>query len=450
MSEVKLNLTDGRQTLSGNVHGATAERLVASLTAEPETIAELLTALERFEKIDPDEFEHLQRRSDIDEVPWDAGILVIDLAARIVASESTYSYFGPSGSVEYHNRQHATDVRVSYRLSEDWLFIDSIDEYNAVYQERRDQRALNPPLDMRAVLFGKPLLEWLVLTVTERIASLAPVIKDFREHCAGEKCDQTEGDERDSRCSELYKQISNELVSIHSTWLMTPRADLRGMTPREVLLEKQEFIDSDLESRCAQWSLQGEGPPCIPVDSDAYRFAGFGIHEWVIYYDLVRYLLWSIVQHPEFGSDGYLTETKLEAEIARLEELKTEWLEQPQEAFSNRTPAVLIDNERRRLPIALTAQEMIIDEDCPACQMLAQDTLEGGPGFWHLDGSHMEDEFAFSWVRTPAEWEQELIRRKEFDERFEREWLQRRQNSQGEDGVEGVEADSLAQNARIT
>jgi hypothetical protein len=170
----------------------------------------------------------------------------------------------------------------------------------------------------------------------------------------------------------------------------------------------------------------------------------------VIYYDLVRYLLWSIVQHPEFGSDGYLTETKLEAEIARLEELKTEWLEQPQEAFSNRTPAVLIDNERRRLPIALTAQEMIIDEDCPACQMLAQDTLEGGPGFWHLDGSHMEDEFAFSWVRTPAEWEQELIRRKEFDERFEREWLQRRQNSQGEDGVEGVEADSLAQNARIT
>src|SRR6185436_11201396 len=74
------------------------------------------------------------------------------------------------------------------------------------------------------------------------------------------------------------------------------RGDLRGRSPRDVLLERREFIDSDLETRALQWSLQGEGPPCLGLDSYAYRFAGFGTHEWVVYYDLVRDLLWSALE----------------------------------------------------------------------------------------------------------------------------------------------------------
>lgn len=449
MSEIKINLTDVQRTLTGTVHGSTAERLVASLTTEPETIAELLTALQRFEKCDLDDYSYFQQRSEIDEEPWDAGIVVIDLAGRIVASESTYSYFGPSGSVVYHNGHEATDIGIPYRLSEDWLCVDSIEEYKWICQERREQRASNPPLDARAVLFGRPLLEWMVRAVGEQQATLVPLVEQFRENCLKEN--PNNNTLSDTGCREPYEQISKELVAIHSNWLLTAREDLRGMTPREILFEKQDFIDSDLESRARQWSLQGEGPPCIPVASQAYRFAGFGTHEWVIYYDLVRHLLWAIVQYSDFAMDAFMTLPGFENEIARLEELKTDWLEQPQEDFSHRTPAVLIDNERRRLPIALTAEEMIIDPDCPACQMMAQDTLEGGPGFWHLDGSHMEDEFAFSWVRTPKEWEEELIRRKEFDEQCEREWAQRKRGVRNDESSDVTAAsDSVAEDALIT
>src|SRR4029079_18230896 len=86
------------------------------------------------------------------------------------------------------------------------------------------------------------------------------------------------------------------ITTIHARWLLTPRDDLRGQAPRDVLLARQEFIDFDLDTRSRQWSLQNEGPPCLAGDSFAYRFAGFGTHEWVLYYDLVRHLLHSLFE----------------------------------------------------------------------------------------------------------------------------------------------------------
>src|SRR5436190_24166031 len=38
-----------------------------------------------------------------------------------------------------------------------------------------------------------------------------------------------------------------------------------------------------------------EEPPPLSRDTQAYKFAGFGTHEWVMYYDLVRYLIWEAV-----------------------------------------------------------------------------------------------------------------------------------------------------------
>lgn len=71
---------------------------------------------------------------------------------------------------------------------------------------------------------------------------------------------------------------------------------------------------------------------------------------------------------------------------------------------------------------------MVIDEDCPLCKMMG-DASESGLEitFSHFDGSHMEDEFAFSWFATLEEWEQEQreneqwardreLRQKEFEE----------------------------------
>ena len=97
MSEVKLNLIDSKTILVGTIHGSIGDRCVAALSAEPETIKELEAALERFDK-EPLCFQSLfSERCEIDEEPYDAGILVIDLAGRIVACESTYSLPGPKG-----------------------------------------------------------------------------------------------------------------------------------------------------------------------------------------------------------------------------------------------------------------------------------------------------------------------------------------------------------------
>ena len=119
----------------------------------------------------------------------------------------------------------------------------------------------------------------------------------------------------------------------------------------------------------------------------------------------------------------------IESQIALLEEVKTNWLEQPHPDYDGRIPAILIDNERKRLPIALRPRDMIVDEDCPLCQMLGDETtpLGLGVGFWGLDGSQMDDDFAFSCHKTREEWEAENRRREEFSIEFNRRWEERQQ-----------------------
>src|SRR5262249_16324682 len=158
MSEIKLNLVDSETILSGAIHGSIADRCVAALSAEPETIGELEAALERFEK-SRYKFSLFFTRSYFDPAPYDAGIMTIDLAARIIACESTYSQPGPRGSVEYHNGRECTDIPVRYQLPADWLFVDSIDHYECVRDERLKLRA--SPLDARAVMYGPPLLTFI-------------------------------------------------------------------------------------------------------------------------------------------------------------------------------------------------------------------------------------------------------------------------------------------------
>ena len=123
MSEVKLNLIDAQNILSGTIHGSVVDRCVAALSAEPETIAELGAALGRYirpqEGVSP--FPFFRSSSEIDSEPWDAGLVVIDLAARIVAIESSYSYPQPEGEVHYHDGEKSTDISVPYRLPADWL-----------------------------------------------------------------------------------------------------------------------------------------------------------------------------------------------------------------------------------------------------------------------------------------------------------------------------------------
>jgi hypothetical protein len=430
MSELKLNLIDSQEILHGTIHGSVADATIAALSAEPETIPELVAALTRYIKSldDSSPFQSFRPAAQIDTEHWDAGIVIIDLTTRIVAVESTYSQPQHEGEVHYHDGTKSTDITVPYRLPDDWLFVNSVEAYRWSRERLGKERRAQTPFDVREVLYGAPLLDFVVNECGKIDVSEAATNGDGTVPGAS-------GSTEDA--------FFGELSAIHLRWLTMPREDLNGHSPRDVMLSRQDFIDFDLHTRSLQWSLQGEGPPCLSQDSFAYRFAGFGTHEWVVYYDLVRHLLWSALENVRQTSVCRGLEAKdevkfvgqseelmaIDSQIAQLAEIKTNWLEQPQPEYDGRIPAVLIDNERKRLPIALRPRDMIVDEECPMCQMFGDETtlLGMGVGFWHLDGSHMDDDFAFSFYKTREEWEAENRRREEFDKEFNRRWEERQQ-----------------------
>ena len=92
MSEVKLVLRDATRDVSGTLHGSIADRIVAALSAEPETLEELATAVERFEAGGSRWLQRL--RSGIDDRPHDAGVVIIDLAARLIFTSSSATDIG--------------------------------------------------------------------------------------------------------------------------------------------------------------------------------------------------------------------------------------------------------------------------------------------------------------------------------------------------------------------
>lgn len=195
---------------------------------------------------------------------------------------------------------------------------------------------------------------------------------------------------------------------------MTPRSRLRGLPPREILLMKREHIDWDLQSREVQWSRLKEPALCLNKGSYAYRFGGFGTHEIVIYYNLVRMLIrncWNRMSDER--------EMSIQDEIARLEQIKAEWLDSPNPEFGGKTPSCLIEYERIRLPWVSSEENSPFEDDCPCCQALSNERL--GLGFWHLDGCNMDKDFVFSFYRTQEGWGQENRRLEEIARSIEQE-----------------------------
>jgi hypothetical protein len=375
MSEIRINIIDDSQMISGNLHGSFGDLLIAALTAEPETIVELETALGRFVERESDWsiFRSFRKYENFES--YDAGLLVIDLAAKVILADSTYSYYSTDGSVRIKTNEDE-DFNLPYKLSDDWKHFGSLPEFEFQQIAQRKKRLENPLFDARQILFGKPLFEFITA------------------ECA------------------TYKNSTDEnlFTDIHARWLMTERADLRGKTPREILLEKLDFIDSDLHSRSLQWTFTSHQPPPLPDESNAYKFAGFGTHETVVYYDLFRHLLKICFEN------GIPT-----PEV--LEKIAAEWLNNPQAEFSDRTPAKIIEAERRRINLTAAIHECAPDEDCETCQIMAPEFIDT-PMFWGLDAGHFEfDRFEFSFCKTREEWEEEQRRDDEATREFNEKHL---------------------------
>jgi len=409
MSEVRLVIRDAQRQIHANRHGSFADSVIAALSAEPETIEQLEVALERF--IAPGEWSYLRGfLAGAADEPCDAGLVVVDLAARLVVCDSTYCLAAPESYVPYHDGKSATDVGVRYHLSDDWRLMQDATNWRAAADERRRQRLAHPPLDARAVMYREPLLKFIARECFESFHDRAVVAEP-------------------DRADPIYQQERDLVRQVHVRWLITPRDDLRGRTPRQVMMARRDFVGWSIQDREEQWSQMGRCPRGLDFESAAYLFAGFGTHEMVVYYDMVRYLLWccrqAVGERVQGTSAADVTVADFAADaIVRLAELREQWLDAPEPEFDGRTPRSIIHNERARIPEGMTGQEAMIDRDCPLCQMQAE---MPGPAFWGLDGCEMDEDFAFSmWHDTYEQWEQEQREDEESAKRWRAKEAERR------------------------
>src|SRR5437879_1427118 len=149
MSEIRLVIRDAARDIHGTPHGGFADIVAAALSAEPETIEELDKAIERFHKPDDASFFDFFDRG-IDATPHDAGVMIIDLAARLIAYDSTYSAPSHEGYVNYHDGECSTDHGLRYHLPDDWKIVSDIEGWRPLARERRREREAQRRLDARA------------------------------------------------------------------------------------------------------------------------------------------------------------------------------------------------------------------------------------------------------------------------------------------------------------
>ncbi len=374
MSELRVVVRDCWKTMWGVFHGATASRIVAALSSEPETIPELAAAADRFEKGLANRFFHNMHEGYNDEM-WDAGIVMIDLSARILAFKSAYEHFTHSGYVQYHNGDCATSLKIRYNLPSNWLITCNLDQWDFAISRRamRLERLKNNP---RQVIYGESLYHF----ITKRCFSSIEIRDSIRR-----------GDR--STAYELF-------YSFHAEWLLTPLDQLGAISPRDYLLEDCDSVEQDIWSRQEQWSITGEAPNGISRESFAFQYGPVGRQEFFIYQYLVESLFqWCLERIATLEDHEQIVD--LDTEREQLQLFGQEWLNTNNPEFRDRTPQSIIDLERRRIPIVLSTEETVIDCNCPLCNLMAD---MPGPAFWSIDGSGLPMQFAFSPYSSEEEW----------------------------------------------
>ncbi len=368
MSEIRVVVCDEQGVWSGVLHGSTGDRLIAALGADPTTMAELARSLRQFEHHPLGDVvpglslaKSRDKDSGQDELDaFDAGILWIDLDARLVFLNSTYSHWARCGQVSYHNGCYQTDKKLRYSLGDDWKFVSSFDQLERMAQKRKTKLA-SRFFDARRILYGDPLFHFIADRIQAEI-----------DECGGEVDD--------------YDSIQEIFSDIHIQWLMTERSELHGKSPRSWMVEHLDHIEACLECTRENWSILERPPMGVSTTSHAYSFSGAGYHEWIVYYDYVRHLIakcWHWTLHSkEDRRQGAIVPMS-----GRLAWESQRWLHEPIVELSGRTPWGIIDRERQRLPEVNSPEDAIIDCDCPLCVMMAE---IGGVSFWYMDDSHMD------------------------------------------------------------
>jgi hypothetical protein len=363
MNEITVSLRDSHRVLHVTAHEGFADITLGALSAEPETIDELLDATLRF--VDQDvlqyflslEHEELATRS------ANGGQVIIDLSAQLLVNGTNSPDFPVVGTITRCDKYSIYDMVLPYRLSADWLQTRDINNWESLAIQRREQRKDMHRRDWRTILY-------------DRVAAF--LVGEWSLHAA---------------------TMSDPIVEIHDRWLLTSRVDLNGRTPRDILLEKRDFIDGDIRDQTETWTLLKRQPPGLSTESAAFRFGGFGTHEIIFYHELVSELLLECQRWLSSDRDFDFDET-----VRHLEQHQQEWLHQPCEDLYHQSPAAMIARERSRLPAVVPADQQPLEDDCPLCQMMAQDDR---PFTWHIDNWYLCKRFSTSFCASFEDWKSE-------------------------------------------
>ena len=192
-------MREAQRTWTGTIHGSRADYAVAALGADPATLEELEVATELFVRREGEgRFLRNQSLGSCDE-PYDAGLMVIDLAARLVVVDSTYSSPDSVGCVSYDDGQDRTDVRLTYHLADDWLITGDGEQWQAVARSRR----AHPPARNRRWTPGRSSTDGRCWNTSREIfAAFTP---------------------REAVAHDVRPQWMEEAIrEIHAAWLLTP------------------------------------------------------------------------------------------------------------------------------------------------------------------------------------------------------------------------------------
>lgn len=384
MLKTMVSVIGAEQKVHFPIHDGLADVGVAALSAQPMTQDEWLIAMGRF--IAPSVVTYVkdQCRPGLSEKGAEGGHVIIDLPARLLVMNTPLSEMPRLGNVQSCTENELLDDWLPYRIPEEWEIMKTMEGWEQQARARRAQWAEIDCLDHRGVLYGQ-LPGW--------------IVQQWNRHAT---------------------QLDDPTRKLQESWLLTPRDDLRQKTPREVLLAERDFIDGDIQDQGRIWSLTGQCPPRLPVDSHAYRHGGFGSHEIILYHEMTSHLLAECQRRLGIDHTG-----DPQQHVRYLEQLQQEWMHQPHQVLYDQSPAAMVARERSRLPAVIPESHAEEHDDCPLCRMMHD---SGQPMIWQLDNFALDHCFATSFYDTFDQWQ--LV---------QQEWEAMRQDTEPGQGGQGTE-----------
>ncbi len=288
-----------------------------------------------------------------------------------------------------------------------WELLQKLDAANV---NHRRERSFSVPWADRELLFGKALIEDLASriiglalagrTVGLKRLEVVPTANDLPS--SGE-------------CGRADLQRWHALtVEVHRAWLMTPRDDLGGGRPRDLLHGAHAWSDAIAAGQRRRFD-SGAAMVAVPKDVLGFANSPLGSQEVIVYFDMCRELIragWRWL-----AAQAEVTADQRSELIAHLQRVRDEWLELPFEGDA--PPQFIIECSRRRVPrgagVVIQGMDQCepaqhlgdADCDCPVCNLL--DSGMFGTSFTWLDGHQLEldDEFAFSMFEKYEDWEEQ-------------------------------------------